>query len=338
MPSRTASAPRLSIVIPAADVAALEETLLTVLENRPADCEIVVALAVNYDDPWNIAEEVHFVATPAGSSRVACTNVGVAATTGEVVHVLAAGWRATAGWADAALAAFADPAVAAVVPVGVAADDPGRIVATGVRRSAGGRAGLIVPPRSRRRIESFDATAAAAPAAPALEAGFWRADVLADGGLATACGDDLATADASAAIACAGGRVVVEPESRVVWGVDAGRPAAFLAGLRAERLFWRSLAAEATVPALVAHLLEIVRHAVVAAPLATLPMLLGRLVAAMEFGSTWQRARELRGLRQAAAQDGVAESRRTVRIDAGHDGVAGPRAGRGAQAGLRRSA
>ena len=34
--------PRLSIVIPApADPAAMEETLVSVLENRPDDCEIV---------------------------------------------------------------------------------------------------------------------------------------------------------------------------------------------------------------------------------------------------------------------------------------------------------
>ena len=37
--------PKLSIVIPTpTDTAALEETLVSVLENRPDDCEIIVAL------------------------------------------------------------------------------------------------------------------------------------------------------------------------------------------------------------------------------------------------------------------------------------------------------
>lgn len=40
-----AAAPRLSIVIPAVSSAEdLEQTLVSVLENRPDDCEIVVAL------------------------------------------------------------------------------------------------------------------------------------------------------------------------------------------------------------------------------------------------------------------------------------------------------
>ena len=47
--------PRLSIVIPSVHGAqALEETLLSVLENRPEQCEVIVALACEYDDPWNL--------------------------------------------------------------------------------------------------------------------------------------------------------------------------------------------------------------------------------------------------------------------------------------------
>ena len=100
--------PRLSIVIPAADVATLEDTLVSVLENRPADSEIIAALAVPYGDPWNIADEVRFVRAPAGTGIAACANLGVALSRGDVVHVLAAGWRATEGWADRALARFDD--------------------------------------------------------------------------------------------------------------------------------------------------------------------------------------------------------------------------------------
>ena len=153
MLSRSGPSPRLSIVIPAADAAALEDTLVSVLENRPADCEIIAALGMPYDDPWNIGEEVQFVQAPTGTGMVGRVNLGVAMSRGEVVHVLAAGWKATEGWADAALPHFDDPNVAAVAPVGVAADDRGRVVAAGVRRTAGGRGVSIRfgPRRWRRR-------------------------------------------------------------------------------------------------------------------------------------------------------------------------------------------
>ena len=46
MPTTTATPPRLSIVIPApGNEETLEETLVSVLENRPEDSEIVVVLA-----------------------------------------------------------------------------------------------------------------------------------------------------------------------------------------------------------------------------------------------------------------------------------------------------
>ena len=111
--------PRLSIVVPTlTDTAALEETLVSVLENRPDDCEIVVPLACEYADPWNIAEEVRFVQAPAGSSLVGCINLGVSSSRGEVINVLAAGWRATEGWTDRPLEHFDCDRVGAAVAAG----------------------------------------------------------------------------------------------------------------------------------------------------------------------------------------------------------------------------
>ena len=94
-PKKSAAAVPLSIVIPAiGDTAALEDTLVSVLENRPDDCEVVVPLGCPYDDPWGIRDEVRFVQAPVGSGLVTCTNLGIASSAGSVVHVLAAGWRA----------------------------------------------------------------------------------------------------------------------------------------------------------------------------------------------------------------------------------------------------
>ncbi|MEI7862936.1 MAG: glycosyltransferase, partial [Planctomycetota bacterium] len=112
---------KLSIVIPApGDTQALEETLVSVLENRPAHCEVIVALGCEYADPWNIGDEVQFVRAE-GLGLVACVNAGIAASTGSVVHLLAAGWKATPGWTEAALVRLRDSRVGAVAAVAVQA-------------------------------------------------------------------------------------------------------------------------------------------------------------------------------------------------------------------------
>jgi hypothetical protein len=237
--------------------------------------------------------------------------------------VLAAGWRATDGWADAALGRFADPSVAAVVPLGVHAHDRGSVVTAGIRRTAGGRSVLNQPSKPVARIDSFRADQVTAPSAPALEAGFWRADVLSHGGFTSACGDDLAAADMSAALACAGAKVVVEPRCHVVWGQATKRGSSFLSGMHAELLFWRSLPAHSTLSALAAHAAEVVRHAATTAPLGTLPMLLGRLMALVQFGRCVPRAKELRAIR--ARRSHSPQEPRTLRIDSGHAVPSRPR-------------
>ena len=322
MASRGGSVPRLSIVIPAVDAAALEDTLVSVLENRPADCEIIAVLAVPYADPWSIGDEVLFVQAPASATITDCVNVGIASSSAEIVHVLRAGWRATDGWADAALGRFVDPDVTAVVPVTVAASDRSRVVAAGVRRTSGGRSVANVPTRRDQAVEMFTMASVAGPATPALEAGFWRAAAVPVSGFSKACGDRLAAADMAAAVACSGATVVVEPACQVVEGPATKRGSWFTEGLHAERLFWRSLAGEQPIAALLAHVGEVIRHSVAAAPLGTLPMLAGRLACLMQFGSCLGRARELNalqaqaGARRRAAGDDAGEQ--IVRIDAGH--------------------
>jgi len=319
--------PRLSIVIPApADTTAMEETLVSVLENRPDDCEIVVALGCEYADPWNIREEVRFVQAPAGSGLVSCVNLGVAASEGEIVHVLAAGWRATAGWTAAAVERFDDDTVAAVVPLGVAADD--RVVSAGVRTTRGGRRIDVAADATWRRARASAGrpTAAVLPMGPVLEAGFWRADVfeMAGRGFTTSCGEPLADADMAVTLSRCGRTVELEPASVVVAAERrATRSRPFAAGLHAERLFWRSLAGQSVVPAAVCHLYEILRHAVARAPLGTLPMLAGRLVALLQFGSYLPRYMQLRGL--IAAADRTHGEERTIRIDGPHAAVGRPK-------------
>lgn len=329
----TSQRPRLSIVIPAtSDTTALEETLVSVLENRPDDCEIVVALGCEYDDPWNIREEVRFVQAPVGSGLVACANIGISASDGDVIHILAAGWRATSGWVDGPLARFEDGETAAVVPLAVSAADQDRVVGAGIRYGRGGRRIAIAPRK---------AAAGIAPHGPSLEAGFWRSDVLRQvgPGFSTACGDSCADADMAESVTRTGLSVVLEPSSRVVAGqTGAGRKQPFMAGLHAERLFWRSMQGRPIVSSLVMHGVEIVRHAVARAPFGTLPMLAGRAVAMMQFGSYLARYRQLRGLVKAAAERHAADESRTIRIDSAHSAASRPKSRRPETVPLRRSA
>jgi len=315
MPWRSIRAPRLTVVVAAADVSALEETLVSVLENRSDECDVIVSLAAAYDDPWNIGEEVTFIDAPRGAGLVGCITAGVAAANGDVIHVLAAGWRATAGWTDAAMQHFSKPGVAAVVPLAVAEGDHSQPVSAGVRRTAGGRSMTVVP----RHVPG----------------GFY---LLRDVGFSAACGDALASADMAAAVAALDGEVVLEPEARVIAGPIQRRDGGFLAGLRAERLFWRSLSCERLVPAVIAHAGEVMRHAAMTAPFGTLGTLAGRLAGLLEIGSSFTRNRQLAALRRQASGVNAADSlERTYRIDSPHDAITRPHADEPARD-LRRSA
>lgn len=322
--------PRLSIVIPTpADTTAMEETLVSVLENRPDDCEIVVALGCEYADPWNIREEVRFVKAPAGSTLVGCVNLGVAASAGDVVHVLAAGWRATEGWTDRPMDRFEDDDVGAVVPLGVADADRDRVVSAGVRCALGGRRIDVTTDSRWRHTRPADCppVGGSMPQGPVLSAGFWRTAVLdlVGDGFTSACGDAAADADMAVTLSRSGRRVVVEPHARVIAPATVaggGRTGAFLAGLHAERLFWRSVAGTSLLPAVLMHVVEIVRHALARAPLGTLPMLVGRLVAMLQFGSYASRYLQLRHVirqaRHGASGSQPANGRQTIRIDGPH--------------------
>ena len=333
----------LSIVIPTpGDTVALEETLLSVLENRPEGCEVVVALGCDYDDPWNLADEVRFVRAPVGSGLVACIRAGVAATTGEVVHLLAAGWKATPGWADAAVARFDDAATGAVIPLGVDGATPDRVVSAGVKYKRGGRRVALTRPGTRTTAAVGSGADGRVGArrpqwpvvGPRLEAGFWRAELVrnAGAGFSETCGDRLADVDMAVELAARGVSTVVEEGSRVVAGGEPAWERGFRSGLHGERLFWRSLAGRSFLASFLLHVIEVIRHTVVSAPLGTVPMLLGRFVGACQLVSHARRRRELAGYLTAdAATDTVPEAATagtegtTIRIDEGQEVLAGPR-------------
>ena len=79
---------RLSIVIPCLGGASdFDDTLVSVLQNRPADCEVLVAHREPYDDPYALSGEVQFIESQS-DSLAALLNTALDQASGEVLHVM----------------------------------------------------------------------------------------------------------------------------------------------------------------------------------------------------------------------------------------------------------
>ncbi len=297
--------PRLSIVIPVwGKLKQLEETLLSVLENRPDDSEIVVVLDQAYADPYNLKDEIRFVESPRGACLAAAINQGVLVSRAPIVHVLVCGTRACEGWCDAALERFDDPGVAAVAPLLVDQDRPAKILAAGVSYGAGGRVRLLGRGRAaanaadyQRRIQS-----------PHLVAGFYRQSALSLISLFSPdVGDGLTVLDLALSLQEAGLRTELEPQCRVLaaGGADC-RVGPFRRSLELERFFWRFFPRGGWAAALLGHTLVVLGESLAGIPRLTTPaQLAGRLWGMLRIGSHGPNRRRLRRL-EACGQSSAA--------------------------------
>jgi len=306
--------PRLAIVISAAgSVEALESTLVSVLENRPAGCEVLVALARPYADPYDLKDEVRFLTPTRSTSAVAALNRALASVQSPIVHVLAAGCVVGEDWTGAALSHFADKQVAAVVPWVWNAAEPTKLLATGIGYHRSGRRHLV----GRGAVgEGFQTPATVI--GPATFAAFYRQTVLEFvGGFSTKLTLRQADADLALAIRHAGLRIAVERGSNVSAPAEVDAPLSALSdALAEERLFWRNLE-KASLGALLSHAAvatwdcarELPRPSVLA-------RIAGRAWANLEFGSHARHRLRLAELEAHAASS--APARENLRIDASH--------------------
>ncbi len=109
--------PRLSIIVPHQHQdSQLEATLLSLLENRPDDSEIIVIHDGSYRDPYELADEVIFIEEDRSSNTLKLLNAGVMAACSPAVCVLLDGATVTDGWSEAALSTLleSETSVAAV--------------------------------------------------------------------------------------------------------------------------------------------------------------------------------------------------------------------------------
>jgi hypothetical protein len=220
------------------DAQVLEQGLVSVLENRPGDCEIVVPCCDDYSDPYQLEGEVRFVSAPRHDGWLAAVNCGVEACRAPLVHVLSPGLSVTDGWTEPALLHFRDPAVAAVAPLVVDAARPQRTVAAGLAYSAGGRRRCLKKlPRLRQlAASSIDCLG------PTWLAGFFRREAWAQlGGLSPLVGDEFADIDLALRLRAAGLRAVLESRSVLQAASQPERRRGYHYGLHAERLFLRNM-------------------------------------------------------------------------------------------------
>ena len=224
--------PRLSILVPLwGPVPLFENTLASVLQNRPADCDVLVVHPESYDDPWEVIDEVQLLETPVGVPLLEMLDASLPYVRGDFLHILHPGLEVTEGWADRALEAFRDDDVVAVSPWLVDAANNRRLVARGVafdRRGgrtvvgAGGNVERERTSESGREPASRPAPSDARRSAvtvlgPTLQAGFYRTAPLAEiGGWETSLGLAWADVDLALSFAEAGLRCVECVDSMIL--------------------------------------------------------------------------------------------------------------------------
>ena len=244
--------PRLSIIIPLlGDQAQLDDTLVSVLENRPANCEILVVHAEPYDDPYGLAGEVRFLAAAPGATLAECLNLGLRASRAAVVHVLSCGVEVSPGWAEAAIRHFRDAEVAAVAAVVLSRRQPQRVASAGLGYRPEGIAWRLdqgAPPSGLGECW----TNLCGP--DVLAAFYCKSTLEAVGGFSLHATDMLMGIDAALALRRAGFRCVLEPAcvARVDTAAVYQRPT-LRRGCDAERLFWRWASAHGWVRSVAGH-------------------------------------------------------------------------------------
>lgn len=228
---------RLSIVIPNRSFDPLvEDTLVSVLQNRPEYSEVIVVTSQPYDDPYGLGREVRFLNASAAVNQVERINWGCSQARGDVIHLLLPGTLATDGWTDSIWEQFADEEIGSVAPVLFESENATSALAAGVIYRQRGDQRVVgrgmVPERVRKHPSIV---------APAFAAGFYRNEVIqALEGFDPAFGELLAPVELGLALQDLGFRSVVDVHSRMVAKHKIhSAPRTFGEARQAEQLFRR---------------------------------------------------------------------------------------------------
>jgi hypothetical protein len=289
--------PTLACIIPVTGTTAgLETTLLSVLERRPDDCEVLVVLGTPYDDPYSLQGEVQFLDAERCAGLVDCINVGLTATNAPFIHVLANGFEATDGWTEQALAQFSNPRVASVTPAIYDIETRAQLRSAGVGYRSGGRRTLCTT------LLAADGDANLS-IGPSVHAAFYRKSALEALGrvLPSEMGDELADLDLALSLRRTGWLNAIAPTCKVLGpAIETSGSRGLVSGLQSERFFWRQAGAMGRgseivshVPAVLGSLLRSTWRAPVQA--------LGRFFAMCQFGNYRQYQQLLASATQTSA-------------------------------------
>lgn len=284
--------PRLSILIPCLGGAAeFDSTLVSVLQNRPAKCEVIVLHPQKYDDPYGLSDEVDFVRVSEARTITRLVNEGLRIASGDVVHIVGCGLQVEEGWTEPAMRHFRDGNVAAVAPL---MNLQGQEIA-GACFSRGGRRTLV-----------SNGSAPAKAFGPTLMSGFFRNEILqATKGFEESLGDELADVSLALTLERLRFKIVFEARSRLIADEKpvVGRSNPFKVGSRAERLYRRHAAWRGLVGSRLAHPFA-VAHDAIAGPAGTgFLRLIGRLGALADRSSAEEYEKWLDQVRQRLESD-----------------------------------
>ncbi|MDX1963081.1 MAG: hypothetical protein SFX18_08000 [Pirellulales bacterium] len=264
--------PRLTCILPVpGPTDAMEPTLVSFLEHRPPDCEILAVFNRPYDDPYQLAGEVTFLQAPPRGNVLDCLNFALEQVQSPYLFIGTAGIQVTAGWADLPLAHFQDPRVATIAPQLVSQAQPQRLLASGWGYDPR-RGPVILNTSSGFANTGDDPTAigktpgmAPASAGPLLQAGFYRTMALELLG-AKFCdkvGPAWASVDLGLMLAAVGYDHIHEPNSVVLADaaqfdrdLAAASNPGYTRGYRAEQLYQRNCLFESWLDALARHPLD----------------------------------------------------------------------------------
>jgi hypothetical protein len=289
--------PRLSILVPlSGPITPFETTLASVLQNRPADCDVLVVHPESYDDPWSLSNEVQFLEAPEGTPLLEMLDASLPYVRGDVVHLVAGGVEVTEGWADAALAEFRHPKVASVSPVIIDSSNPQQIAGLGVGYKTGGRRFVVGAGQPRGTASAKSQLAKnelAKPLGPTMRAGFYRTDLLEQlGGWETSVGDHWADVDLALSLSHAGYECVIAERSVLQGPPEDSLPRTMEQAKCAERVFWRHAAHRGWLSSLIAHPISVALQSLGELPSpSVITQCVGRLMALTE-GARYSEFRE----------------------------------------------
>lgn len=270
---------RLSIIVPAVgEQAKIDATLISVLENRPSNCEVIVPCAESYRDPYDLSDEVRFIACPDTAPVTVLLNRGIANSGSERVHWLTPGILATEGWTESPVRLIGEGKTNFVAPLVLNESNPNRIESAGVRFTRGGSRkpigrNLRHPSRKSIRLRVDG---------PSLQTGFCRTESLTSiGGFRSAFGTDLADADLAARIKACGETCIVDSSCCLLGHPDTPSSFGFRRGRTSERLYWQHVKSNGMM-SLVNHSGHVAIDTLKLFPrLSAVTTLIGRLVGAV---------------------------------------------------------